>query len=867
MKKIIIGLVIFTLSYNYSFAWGWNYTWKTEKLWLKCDFYRNVSKTGDTFIKYLNNWKDLFQYIKGYNEKTYNFNNVNYNLPENIELKNLSFRVFKINGKETILLDENIDHVRGEKFNFYILENNIFVKYLDNWKPINRYDSINNVWSDIDFLKKGNYNYIFTGFEDRAFLVKIDIEDFESIKIKDFISSKDKKHYLLRIEYKDKDYFELGGRKIYKKSVVINDFNISKKYLDISWLWFLKNSNRFWFYWVKDSNDIKKESKISFFLNFNEELNLTTIEKDGKEYYKFWNILFKTKWFIISILNNWKYYYWITENDEFRLYDFKWNLLINEKKAYSSKSISSENDNFLTIRLNYSWKIFTNNNWKFEEIYNPDLFSEERINKFWVEYMNISDFYYINNKLYFKLSLKKDNKYYKLLVNSLDFKQLPKLEYQNIFKMNYIDWNKDVFLWNTYENKKQILFNVRWDKSKWMNFKDLSNKDWDSYLLWVTDKLDIITARINDNNTYIIQKNNNEIADVWKKIPNIIFSKNKSKFFFTFFDKWKFIYDSDENLLAKINSNFSYTKDLKYISTDDMILYDWKTSFQEENNIIRKFEYSDDGNNLLFYVWDNRIWNDYICDLNNNKSVVTDIKIKKEIKIISKYKLFKQLILSKKALDNSSKWEMFKLAVDKRVYDLSDEKLIQFHNIVWEMNLNLYKYRKYKLVLEYMKAMIGMEIWKRDWIEKKEISKVVDSNNKVVDSNNKVYINSEYNYEFSYPKEWVIKEFPAWNWDFSPDSRNMLAIYSNWYLAQDYDWRIDVYNIDIDTVINDNKFIQYTLKNKGKINKITINWINWSHIEWKYSNYYLAYVNWKTYSLSISEEKSSIILESFKISN
>jgi hypothetical protein len=34
------------------------------------------------------------------------------------------------------------------------------------------------------------------------------------------------------------------------------------------------------------------------------------------------------------------------------------------------------------------------------------------------------------------------------------------------------------------------------------------------------------------------------------------------------------------------------------------------------------------------------------------------------------------------------------------------------------MNLNKVKYRKYKFVLEYMKAKIGLEIWNRDEIKK-----------------------------------------------------------------------------------------------------------------------------------------------------
>jgi hypothetical protein len=102
---------------------------------------------------------------------------------------------------------------------------------------------------------------------------------------------------------------------------------------------------------------------------------------------------------------------------------------------------------------------------------------------------------------------------------------------------------------------------------------------------------------------------------------------------------------------------------------------------------------------------------------NNNKDekpIITE----QEIRIKSKALIFKDLILTKKNLENSPKGKLYKWAVDNRVTSLDDEKLIRFHNLLWKMDLTSFKYSKYKLALEYMKAKIWMEIYKREWIEK-----------------------------------------------------------------------------------------------------------------------------------------------------
>jgi len=91
------------------------------------------------------------------------------------------------------------------------------------------------------------------------------------------------------------------------------------------------------------------------------------------------------------------------------------------------------------------------------------------------------------------------------------------------------------------------------------------------------------------------------------------------------------------------------------------------------------------------------------------------------LEIKSKVSFFKYLILSNKNIKDSLKWEIYKWLVDKRVSSLDDKKLVVFHNLLWKLDLNKWKYKKYKLVFEYMKAKIWVEIWNREGIEKEEI--------------------------------------------------------------------------------------------------------------------------------------------------
>jgi hypothetical protein len=312
------------------------------------------------------------------------------------------------------------------------------------------------------------------------------------------------------------------------------------------------------------------------------------------------------------------------------------------------------------------------------------------------------------------LKSKKDTywSYYNIITDNLDFKVLPKLEYRSITSIGYYSWNKKVFLWSMNDNKKNY-FDLNWNK-----IKKTKGGNW---ILWFTDKLDIISIKDNKDKTYTIKENNITLFSVDRKIPEIVFSKNNSKFFTIHYDKekWKYIYDSDNLLRTTINSNFSYTDDLKYITTDNVISYNWKSNFQNKHNIPRNLKYSDDGKKLLFYIWDWWIWNDYICDLGAKKDFKDDKKqITKKIKIKSKKEFTFSLIKSKVELNKTEKWKKYikKINKIKNIIfpKLSNERLLKLFTKIDKIDLNNKKYKKFRNLLLYLKSKVWIEINGRD---------------------------------------------------------------------------------------------------------------------------------------------------------
>ena len=178
----------------------------------------------------------------------------------------------------------------------------------------------------------------------------------------------------------------------------------------------------------------------------------------------------------------------------------------------------------------------------------------------------------------------------------------------------------------------------------------------------------------------------------------------------------------------KYNNNYWYY-DIEI--WDDPILrkkyVDWPICMK---NFVSKIFYNKEISKLVYWeVWQEPQFNfkkEYDSSFKSDNFILNSFKfigklIINKFKIKSKKIIFKDLILSKKALEKSSKWKIYKLLVDKKVDSLNNKKLIIFNNLLWKLNLDSSKYKKYKLVLEYMKAKTGIEIWNRDSIDKEEI--------------------------------------------------------------------------------------------------------------------------------------------------
>jgi len=86
-------------------------------------------------------------------------------------------------------------------------------------------------------------------------------------------------------------------------------------------------------------------------------------------------------------------------------------------------------------------------------------------------------------------------------------------------------------------------------------------------------------------------------------------------------------------------------------------------------------------------------------------------------KIKSKIYLLRQLILSKKNLKYSLKWEKVIRLFDLNISNISNKKLIEIYFKIEKLWVAQFKYRKYKDILNYIQAKVGLEIYNR-WLIK-----------------------------------------------------------------------------------------------------------------------------------------------------
>jgi hypothetical protein len=616
------------------------------------------------------------------------------------------YYIAKIGNKELVYISNEI---MGKK-SIYFLENNTFIKY-DVVKSENM--RIESKRYEVIFLRKWKESYILVSTEEGEIIMnKLNYDTVDKIsELEELYISHDKKHYMLSVTLSS------------DKEMVIHDWHISKEYLNVYSLKFLKDSNEFWFYGLLSIDQIKKEAVAEFVLNFNQTTNIHYIGKDEKEYVKWWNTLIPSSSFGVQALKSGLYYYWVTDDGEFLLY--KWSkLLLSHKWTPVYKWIkSSENDEYATFLLrDKDWNYISihNHNGEFEK----DLlenFNALRLKTQWDDpYQNgigMSEMFYSDNQIYYILDyifkLDGNKKIYEILVDNLNFKTIPQWEYSSIAKFydsSMIKWYNKFFIGRDSE-KNRVFFDVHWNKTM---------LKLDSSILAITKDLDVISSVKNDEKQFSIYENHTFLFHVDDlKNMNIQFSEDFKTYFISWFEnKESFIYVNWKKYW-KSGNRAIYTKDLKFIKLGDLFFIDWKLMSDKADLYIRKLWYSADKRNLDFVV-DNKY---YKCDVNwvvqDTKTTKESINIlesdKPKIQIQSKKKIFKGLILSSKKLEQTYKWRKNKKKIDTLIPLLNDNKLVKLHKKL--TNIDGDKFKSYRYFINYLKAKVWVEIYSRKIVE------------------------------------------------------------------------------------------------------------------------------------------------------
>jgi len=690
MKKLILVLILlFWILFNKNiFAW-FSMKWQVNKFNMQCNTYY-FNYNNDYLRLFFNQGKDYFAYNlwdNTYFVEYWDKNWKKYQLPEElIWNKNIKFKKVMINNSETIITFDN--------------NTNEFIFILKNWY-FSKYKLIKNKW-DYLILSKKDEKFILLQLEDKWFLINIWKYNFQ---VEDIIYSKDNNDYIIKLKLENNTYLLINNGKKYGP------------YLDIFWINFLKTQNKVWFFWLKKIDEEKQTWILIFSLNWKEILNIFVFVKDWKQYYKIWKNISEASKFSIEILGWELYYYFITDDDKFKLFKNN-NLLIETDWSYIDEHKSSENDKLLTIKLlsKESIKIISNNSWKFKIDYSYDSYKLASKLK-WIKVIWVESFDYINNKIYYIIWVKKESAWYiwynnkdywkynyQYITNKLEFNNIPNFGYNKLdFLVNYnfiVKGNFSFFIaqnylkneWYILDVNENIIYSRKVDKFTW----------WWLKILWIDKNNNVINYK-KENNLYNIYINRNLIWSIDKLDRlKIVFSKDNNRFFIKFKD---YVYFSNGiNNWEKINDIkhvISYSNNLKFLyllanNWDEYLYISWK-KYLIINNIGRlKYHW----NNMIDFYEDleSWIWTEYICSLDE------DWKIS----------LVKQLANSKHKLQKNKRHKDFITKFDKFIIKISDEKLLNLNKKVVKISNKLKNNFKYKDIINYLEAKTKLEILKRD---------------------------------------------------------------------------------------------------------------------------------------------------------
>lgn len=631
--------------------------------------------------------------------------------------------------EKEILFSENWEHyIAGYRKNnelFLIIDWKITDWYTNFWRE----PKIFNNW-DYTYIaeKDWNYQYIVNWVIKSKFKVIDDEKNIEIIEWKLKWKKIDAENFHLEII--DNDFYIFWIKRNSNTLEIIKNEDLLESYDNIYWIWQEQLSiDR-----KKYSLIIQREgNKESLLYLMNWKNNLSEFQFDNIYYA---NVVFsKNTNKIIYTGSNKKM---IDKNTSEIINE---SVIVNDKIIWNYKEIEANlinmwqiwfdnNDNVFYRGIDLEWNminVWSIKHYNFNSKINKEL--SDTINK-----KKIYDIYYLNKKILssntsidnFERSFTENN--YILVKKDLE---------NNL--IIYRDWKYiDLDIWKLNEN---IRINT------WLS------PDWKKYYVLLSDKETKETILI--NNWKIIKWNNISILNIqyiknfWSNNYFLRYSvsekNDNNKIFFNYYLDWQNIW-IDLKSFRTYEVWKLYIENYRNINSQEI---EWKTY------IFINWEKSKIGFDKI-YNWIIIKWNKekfkflakynnkiqlYSCDLNNLDKVNTEIKDTKKvkkisesnltdnssekenliIKIKSKSLIFKDLIISKNYLEKTKKWELFLKAINKKIKDLDDKRLIKLYQSSLKFDLNLNKYKKYKDFFKYFQSKAWIEIWKRDNIKKEII--------------------------------------------------------------------------------------------------------------------------------------------------
>lgn len=181
--------------------------------------------------------------------------------------------------------------------------------------------------------------------------------------------------------------------------------------------------------------------------------------------------------------------------------------------------------------------------------------------------------------------------------------------------------------------------------------------------------------------------------------------------------QWKiysFIYKFD--IKTNIKGNFMWKINLWWGESISDIFEEWKSLFY------KKFDRKDN-TEILIEIYDKNWTKESIFDewkliwtfkrsIKYTEDMEKPIFINKHIN--NKKQLFKNYLISKSTISKNSDFKKYIPKLNNLISNINIEKLKEIDSKLEKFDLNNKKFKKYKIVLEYLKAKIKLEIYERE---------------------------------------------------------------------------------------------------------------------------------------------------------